>query len=125
MELDEIHAYCLQLPGVSEDFPFDEHTLVFRVMGKIFLLTNLEAYPSRINLKCDPTLAITLREQHPAVQPGYHMSKKHWNTVTLDGSVPASTMRDWIDHSYTLVASGLKKADRDLLAAQRGSAQVT
>ncbi len=115
LELEEIRLYCLQKPGVTEDFPFDENTLVFRVLGKIFLLTNLTNSPTRINLKCDPERALELREQHASVIPGYHMNKKHWNTITIDGSVDRSLIFEWIDHSYELVAKGLTKAQRDQL----------
>ena len=124
MHFDELIHFCFQLPGATETFPFDKRTLVIKVQNKMFALIDVEDATS-INLKCDPERAIELRERYDGIQPGYHMSKKHWNTVTLDGSVPAPTVREWIGHSYTLIASGLKKADRDLLAAQRGSAQVT
>jgi len=117
MELEIIRDYCLAKPGVTEDFPFDEEVLVFRVMGKIYLLTNIEKQdPASINLKCDPERAMALRAQYQAVTPGYHMNKKHWNTVVLDGSVPDDEVWSWIDHSYTLVVKGLKRADRDALA---------
>ena len=119
MDLEAIRAYCLAKPGVTEDFPFDEDTLVFRVMNKLFLLTNLESYPSAINLKCKPELALELRERYPdVVRPGYHMNKKHWNTVVLDGTVPTEEIRQWIDLSYELVVKGLKKADREALKRQ-------
>ncbi len=85
-------------------------------MGKMFALTSIEARPLSINLKCDPERAIELREEYEAVQPGYHMSKKHWNTVVCDGTIPDTELREMIDHSYNLVVKGLKRADRDRLA---------
>lgn len=112
-----IREYCLSKPGTSEDTPFDEVTLALRVVGKIFGLLELEAVPTSINLKCDPARAVELRERFEAVQPGYHMNKTHWNTVTIDGSVPATELRSMIDHSYELVVKGLRKADRDELAS--------
>ena len=112
MNIEEIRTYCLSKKGVTEAFPFDETTLVYQVMGKIFLLTDLEP-ELRINVKCDPEKAIGLREQHDEVVPGYHMNKKHWNTVFLNGSVPDRLIREWIDHSYEQVViklSGKLKA---------------
>jgi len=108
MNIEQIREYCLKKKSVTEEFPFDEETLVFKVSGKMFLLASLEAIPLQINLKCDPEKAIELREEYEAVQPGYHMNKKHWNTVILDGSIPARIFRVWIDHSYNLVVAGLK-----------------
>lgn len=102
MNIESIREYCLSKPFVTEEFPFGENTLVFKVGGKMFALSNLDGELS-INLKCDPELAITLREEFPAVKPGYHMSKVHWNTIDMDGTVPASKIREWIDHSYDLV----------------------
>ena len=106
MNIEEIRTYCLSKKGVTEEFPFDETTLVYKVMGKIFLLTDLVSELS-INVKCDPLKAIELREQYRCVVPGYHMNKKHWNTVHMDGSVPDRLIRDWIDHSYEQVATKL------------------
>lgn len=93
-------------PGVTEEFPFGEDTLVFKVMGKMFALTNLEGDWS-LNLKCDPEHAIELREKFPAIQPGYHMSKVHWNTVMMDGSLNSDFVLQLIDHSYQLVVDKL------------------
>lgn len=112
MDLEEVREHCLQKPGASEDFPFGEETLVFRVLGKIFVLTNLYRDPPALNLKCDPERALELREQYPAVQPGYHMNKRHWNTVELDGTIPDDELLELIDHSYELVARGLKRDER-------------
>lgn len=106
MNIEDYRAYCLSKPGVTEDFPFDEVTLVFKVAGKMFVLTSLDS-DFTINLKCDPDLAIELREKYPAVQPGYHMNKKHWNTVAVDGSIPNKLILEWTDHSYNLVVSKL------------------
>ena len=111
MNIEQIREYCLKKKGVFEEFPFDEETLVFKVAGKIFLLASLESIPLQINLKCDPEKAIELREEYEAVQPGYHMNKAHWNTIILDGTVPAKKIFEWIDDSYNLVVSGLKKSD--------------
>jgi predicted DNA-binding protein (MmcQ/YjbR family) len=116
IELEDIRAHCLAKPGVTEDFPFDEDTLVFRVINKLFLLTNLEKLPPAINLKCDPELALELRERYDAVRPGFHMNKKHWNTIVLDGSIPARLVYEWIDHSYELVVKGLKRSEREGLS---------
>jgi predicted DNA-binding protein (MmcQ/YjbR family) len=113
MNIDQIREYCLRKKGVTEEFPFDEETLVFKVAGKIFLLASLESIPLQINLKCDPEKAIELREEYVSVQPGYHMNKKHWNTVILDGSIPARKMFEWIDSSYNLVVAGLSKSFRN------------
>lgn len=111
MNIEQIREYCLKKKGATEEFPFDEETLVFKVIGKIFLLTSLDSIPLQINLKCDPEKAINLREEYEAVQPGYHMNKRHWNTVTIDGSVPLLMIKEWIDDSYNLVSAGLKKSD--------------
>ena len=111
MNIEQIREYCIKKKGVTEEFPFDEETLVFKVVGKIFLLASLESIPLQINLKCDPEKAIELREEFESIQPGYHMNKKHWNTIILDGTVPAKKILEWIDHSYNLVVSGLKKSD--------------
>lgn len=111
MNIGQIREYCLKKKGVTEEFPFDEETLVFKVSGKIFLLASLEAVPLQINLKCDPEKAIELREEYDSVQPGYHMNKKHWNTIIIDGSIFERMMFEWIDDSYNLVVAGLKKSE--------------
>src|SRR5690606_21110433 len=100
-------------------FPFGDEVLVFKVMGKMFALTSIERLPLSVSLKCDPERAVLLRERYPAVQPGYHLNKAHWNTVELDGTVPDGTIRSWIDESYELVVRSLKRADREALL--RGS----
>lgn len=112
--IEQIRNHCLKKKGVTEEFPFDEETLVFKVVGKIFLLASLEAIPLQINLKCDPETASELREEYGSVLPGYHMNKKHWNTIILDGTIPSSHIIEWIDDSYSLVLAGLKKSERKL-----------
>jgi predicted DNA-binding protein (MmcQ/YjbR family) len=112
MNLDSIRKYCLKKKGVTECFPFDEVTLVFKVIDKIFLLLSTDEFPIRMNLKFDPERAVELREKYDSVIPGYHMSKKHWNSIFLDGSVPDKELYEWIDNSYLLVALTLKKSYR-------------
>ncbi len=114
MDIETYREYCLKKSGTSEAFPFDNETLVFKVGGKMFALTNVEQFVS-INLKCDPEEAVELREQYDGILPGYHMSKKHWNTVMMDGSVPIKLVRKMIDNSYLLVASTLPKKEREKL----------
>lgn len=106
MNIEEFREYCLLKPGVTEEFPFGENTLVFKVMGKMFALTNLDGDWS-LNLKCDPEWAVELREKHPAILPGYHMNKVHWNTVVMDGSLAQELILEMADHSYRLVADKL------------------
>ena len=115
MTLDALRTYCLAKSGTTEETPFGPDVLVFKVMGKMFALTNMEEWPLEVNLKCDPERAIELREEYEAVQPGYHMNKKHWNTVVLNGSVSLPEIHAWIDHSYALVVQGLPKKVRDQL----------
>ena len=104
MDIEALRAYVLQKPGVTEGFPFGEDTLVFKIKNKIFLLTGLDSSPLQFNVKCDPDKAIELREEFAAVMPGYHMNKKHWNTVIADGAVPQKLLKELIDHSYDLVS---------------------
>ena len=99
---------------MTEEFPFDEETVVYKVIGKMFALANTLDFAS-INLKCDPEKAVELREQYDAVQAGYHMNKKHWNTVLLDNSIPDKLIRQWIDDSYDLVVEGLTKKEKQAL----------
>ena len=112
MNFDTLRDYLLNKPGATEDFPFDSVTLVIKVCGKIFALTNITADPLRVNLKCDPLKAEYLRENYAAVLPGYHMNKRHWNTVVLDGSIAEAEIRSMIDESYELVVKGLPKSRR-------------
>ena len=110
MYIDEFRAYCLSKAGTEESFPFDETTLVFKVMGKMFALTSLDADDFRVNLKCDPNRAIELRETYEDIIAGYHMNKKHWNTVIIEDSIlDEDLIIDLIDHSYDLVVKGLSK----------------
>lgn len=108
MNIEELRDYCIAKPGVTEEFPFDETTLVFKVMGKMFVFTNLEG-DWKLNLKCDPQWAVELREQYPAVQPGYYMNKMMWNSVVMDGSLKSSMVLEMIDHSYQQVVNKLTK----------------
>lgn len=112
MFLEELRAHCLQKTGVSEGFPFDQRTLVFKVFGKMFALMDVEDFDS-VNLKCDPEKAIELRERFQAIQPGFHMNKKHWNTVRLYEDVDDSMLVELVDHSYDLVFASLPKKMRD------------
>lgn len=109
MDIETFREYCLSKKGVTEGFPFDKSTLVFKVMGKMFALTGLEKTPFSVNLKCDPDRALELRESHPEVAPGYHMNKKHWNTVNFSGSLSTNLKQELIDHSYDLIVNGLTK----------------
>jgi predicted DNA-binding protein (MmcQ/YjbR family) len=102
MDIVTLRDYCISKKGSTESFPFGDDTLVFKVNGKIFALVNLDGDLS-INLKCDPSLAIELRERYSSVTPGYHMNKTHWNTVLIDGSVPDKEVLSWVDHSYDLI----------------------
>lgn len=104
-----MHQYCLSKKGAEESFPFGEETLVFKVMGKLFLLTGMASQPLQFNVKCDPEKAIELREKYSCVLPGYHMNKQHWNTIICDGSVHNKLLKEWIDHSYDLIVSSLSK----------------
>lgn len=114
MNIEDFRAYCLNLKGVDESFPFGEDTLVFKVMGKMFALTGLDE-DFRINLKCNPEKAIELRERYPGVIPGYHMNKKHWNTVSLVGSLEEQLIFDLIDHSWEMTVKGFNRATREKL----------
>ena len=106
MDIEAIRSYCLSKKGTDEGFPFDDTTLVIKVGGKIFVLINLDIDPS-MNLKCNPDMAIDLREANPTIIPGYHMNKKHWNTIVLDGSLSKRLILEMIDHSYELVFQSL------------------
>ena len=109
MDLEQFREYCLAKPRVTEGTPFGEDTLVFKVAGKMFALLSLDAVPPRVNLKCDPDRALELRDRYEQVLPGYHMNKKHWNTVILDGAIHSAAIVEMIDHSYFLVQSKAKK----------------
>lgn len=113
MNIEELRDYCLQLKGVTEEFPFGPETMVYKVKGKVFLLTSLDSERLSFNVKCDPEIAIELREHYSAVVPGYHMNKKHWNTVNANGSVPDKLLYQWILDSYQLVVQALPKKLRE------------
>ena len=113
MDIECIRMYCISKKAVAECMPFDDKTLVFKVAGKIFALADLEAYPLRINLKCDPEKAIYLRERFESVRPGYHSNKKHWNTIEVNGEIPKEALFGLIDHSYNLIISKLTKKMRE------------
>lgn len=103
MNVEEIRSYCIDKPNAEEGFPFGPDTLVFKIAGKIFLLLSLDSDPPQFNAKCDPELAVQLRDEFDSVKPGYHMNKKHWNTVLMDGRMPNVKIKELIDHSYDLV----------------------
>jgi predicted DNA-binding protein (MmcQ/YjbR family) len=108
-------AACSAKPGAVEDYPFGDEVAVFKVAGKMFALVPLGEAPGSVSLKCDPDFATSLRDRYAAITPGYHLSKRHWNTVTLDGSVPGEEVLELIDHSYDLVVARLTRAQRDQL----------
>lgn len=113
MDTEEIRAYCLTFPGTDESFPFDDVTLVFKVMGKIFCLMSLDV-PAELNLKNTPDINLELREQYSFVNPGYYMNKKHWNTVKFS-QAPGNLLKKWISESYEIVVNGLTKKDKENL----------
>lgn len=115
MDIEIIRDYCLKKKGVTEGFPFGEGTLVFKVMNKLFCLSNLEP-PISINIKCVPEKALELREKYEGVIPGYHMNKKHWNTVEINSGIPEKEILSWIDDSYNLVVNGLTQKDKKELS---------
>jgi predicted DNA-binding protein (MmcQ/YjbR family) len=110
MDLAEFREYCLSKPGSREETPFGPDALVFKVGGKMFALAGLDELPATVNLKCDPDLALDLRDRYEQVRPGYHMNKKHWNTVEIEGGIPDFELRKMIDHSYDLVIKRLPKS---------------
>lgn len=114
MTLEELRGYCLGFDGASEDHPFPRSPglSAFRVGGKIFAFSVLEGVPLRVSLKCEPDLAVQLRAAHRAVNPGYHLDKRHWNTVTVDGSLPRRMIEDMVEDSYDLVVAGLPRTQR-------------
>ena len=109
MNIESLQQYCLSKKGVTEETPFGPDNLVYKVGGKMFLLASLDSVPLQFNVKCDPEEAIQLRDSYPCVTPGYHMNKKHWNTVTADGSVSDKLLQQWVDASYKLVLESLPK----------------
>jgi predicted DNA-binding protein (MmcQ/YjbR family) len=115
VDATELRSWCLQQPGASEDFPFGPEHSVFKVAGKMFALSTLDRAPLEVSVKCDPDLAVALRDSHPEIRPGYHLNKRHWNTIALDGALPDQLVRDLIEDSYDLVVSGLPKRARERL----------
>lgn len=113
MNIEELRDYVLSLKDVAESFPFGEDTLVFKTNNKIFLLVSLSASPLQFNVKCDPEYAIELREQYSCVLPGYHMNKKHWNTIIIDGTLSKEQLKNFIKNSYELIAPKLRKNKTD------------
>jgi len=116
MDLEKLRSYCIDKKGVTEEFPFGEDVLVYKVVGKMFALTGFDF--QSINLKVDPEKGVELREQYQSVQPGYHMNKKHWITVLMDGSISDKNLRQWVDNSYELVVSGLTKSQKSALGSK-------
>src|SRR5215470_14933870 len=117
MDLELFREYCLRKPGATEDMPFGEDVLVFRVGAKMFALAPLDEVPATANLKCDPDLALELRDRYEQVRPGYHMNKKHWNTVEIESGIPEAELRRMIDHSYDLVVQSQQRAIARLRSA--------
>lgn len=115
MNIESLRQYCLSKPGAEETLPFGPDTLVYKVGGKMFLLPGLNEEQLSFNVKCDPEKAIELREEYPCVLPGYHMNKKHWNTVVVDGHVSSKQLKEWIDVSYNLVTKSLPGKTKDKL----------
>jgi predicted DNA-binding protein (MmcQ/YjbR family) len=115
MHAAALRAWCLHFPGAAEEFPFGPETSVFKVAGKMFALSALERTPLEVSLKCEPELAEALRRSYPAIRPGYHLNKRHWNTLTLNGSLPEQVVRDLVEDSYDLVVSALPARVRDAL----------
>lgn len=112
---DQVIAACGAKPGSTEDYPFGDEVAVFKVAGRMFVLVSLGPAPGSVSLKCDPGLAADLRGRYAAIIPGYHLSKRHWNTVALDGSVPEEEVLELVDHSYDLVLAGLTRTQRSTL----------
>lgn len=111
MDIEKVRLHCLKKDFVKESFPFNEETLVFKAMDKIFCLARI-APPYSISLKCDPEFAVELRERYEAVSPGFHLNKTHWNTIAFNGSIPDKEILSWIDHSYDLIVKGLPKKNK-------------
>jgi predicted DNA-binding protein (MmcQ/YjbR family) len=116
MTPDELRRRCLAKTGAWEDFPFGPETSVFKVGQKLFAISQLDSEPLSVSLKCEPEIAVALRAHHPAVQPGYHLNKRHWNTVILDGSLDADQVMAMIDDSYDLVVASLPRAEREAIS---------
>jgi predicted DNA-binding protein (MmcQ/YjbR family) len=119
MDLAQFREYCLSKASATEGTPFGPDVLVFKVAGKMFALAALDEVPTRVNLKCEPDLALELRDRYEQVTPGYHMNKKHWNTAEIEGGIPDTELRKMIDHSYDLVASSLPKSTAKVAGRSR------
>lgn len=115
MDSRALREWCLRQPGAREEFPFGPETAVFKVSGKIFAISRLDDAALGVSVKCEPDLAVALRETYPAITPGYHLNKRHWNTVTIDGSLEDQFVRDMVEDSYDLVVAGLPKRVREHL----------
>jgi predicted DNA-binding protein (MmcQ/YjbR family) len=115
-----LRRWCLARKGATEDFPFGERTSVFKVAGKMFALSALDARPLSVSVKCEPELAERLRDTYAAIAPGYHLNKRHWNTITLDGSLPDELVYDMLEDSYDLVVAGLPRSERERLGWAAG-----
>ena len=115
MTAAELRNWCAARAGATEEFPFGEHVSVFKVAGKMFALSALAERPLRVSLKCEPEIAELLRASHAAVAPGYHLNKRHWNTVTIDGSLPDAAIHEMLEDSYDLVVAGLPRTQREAL----------
>ena len=124
MDLEQFRRYCLSKHGATEETPFGSDVLVFKVGGKMFALAALDEVPTTVNLKCDPDLALDLRDRYEQVRPGYHMNKKHWNTVEISGGIQDIELRKMIDHSYELVVERLAKSKVNVGARSRRSSTV-
>src|SRR5262249_17410672 len=125
MDLAQLREYCLKKHGATESTPFGPDVLVFKVGGKMFALAALDEVTPRVNLKCDPDWALDLRDRYEQVIPGYHMNKKHWNTVEIEGGIHDAELRKMIDHSYDLVAGSLSKSTATTAARSRRTSDVT
>ena len=118
MDASDLRTWCLQQPGATEDFPFGPASSVFRVAGKMFALSALDRTPLEVSVKCEPELAVGLRESYPAIRPGYHLNKRHWNTITIDGSLEDRLVRDMVEDSWDLVVDKLPVKRRSALRAR-------
>ena len=119
MNIESLRDYCLSKPAVEETLPFGPDTLVYKVGGKIFLLCGMNSEPLQFNVKCDPGKAIELRERYDCVQPGYHMNKKHWNTIVVDGTAGNTLLKEWINDSYDLIVESLPAKAREQLKGKK------
>lgn len=119
MNIEELRDYCIAKPFAEETFPFDETTIVFKVLGKAFLLCGIDEQPLQFNVKCDPERALELREKYSFVLPGWHMNKKHWNTVVCEGGASKKLLKEFIDHSYDMVVKGMTKKEREKIQKKK------